>query len=108
MDSKGVDQLLAQLRATAELAKGSGAGKAAAPEAGNGEFAQALQSLMGQVSTQQMNAEKMAQAFATGDSSVNLHEVMSALQKANISFQSMVQVRNKLVSAYQDIMNIQV
>ena len=41
-------------------------------------------------------------------SSQNLHEVMIALQTASVSFQEMVQVRNKLVTAYQDVMNIQV
>ncbi len=50
----------------------------------------------------------MAANFAAGDGNANLHEVMIALQKANVSFQEMVQVRNKLVSAYQDVMNIQV
>ena len=50
----------------------------------------------------------MAADFAAGNSTENLHEVMIALQKANISFQEMVQVRNKLVSAYHDVMNMQV
>jgi flagellar hook-basal body complex protein FliE len=39
---------------------------------------------------------------------VNLHDVMISLQKASLSFQTMVQVRNKLVTAYQEIMNTQV
>ena len=46
--------------------------------------------------------------FASGQGDVNLQDVMINLQKANLSFQQMVQVRNKLVSAYHDIMNIQV
>ena len=50
----------------------------------------------------------MAANFAAGDSSANLHEVMISLQKANVSFQEMVQVRNKLVTAYHDVMNMQV
>jgi flagellar hook-basal body complex protein FliE len=50
----------------------------------------------------------MAQDFSTGQSDVNLQDVMVNLQKANISFQQMVQVRNKLVTAYNDIMNMQV
>lgn len=108
MESRSVDQLLAQLRATAALAKGEAAGKGTAIGGEGGDFAHALQTLMSQVNTQQVDADKMAKAFALGDPNVNLHEVMSALQKANISFQSMVQVRNKLVSAYQDIMNTQV
>jgi flagellar hook-basal body complex protein FliE len=50
----------------------------------------------------------MAASFAGGDGNANLHEVMIELQKASVSFQEMVQVRNKLVSAYQDVMNMQV
>ena len=51
----------------------------------------------------------MAANFAAGDNSTaNLHEVMVSLQKANLSFQEMVQVRNKLVTAYHDVMNMQV
>ena len=50
----------------------------------------------------------MAANFAAGDGNANLHDVMISLQKANISFQEMVQVRNKLVSAYHDVMNMQV
>jgi flagellar hook-basal body complex protein FliE len=47
-------------------------------------------------------------ALEVGDESVNLHDVMISLQKASLSFQTMVQVRNKLVTAYQEIMNTQV
>jgi flagellar hook-basal body complex protein FliE len=43
-----------------------------------------------------------------GDDSVSLSDVMIAGQKANIAFQATIQVRNKLVSAYQDMMNMQV
>ena len=50
----------------------------------------------------------MSQKFSAGDTDTNLHEVMLSLQKANVSFQEMIQVRNKLVSAYQDVMNMQV
>jgi flagellar hook-basal body complex protein FliE len=50
----------------------------------------------------------MAANFAAGNWTDNLHEVMIELQKASISFQEMVQVRNRLVSAYNDVMNMQV
>jgi flagellar hook-basal body complex protein FliE len=43
-----------------------------------------------------------------GDPNVQVSEVMVAMQKSNVSFQAMLQVRNKLVSAYQEIMNMQV
>ena len=64
--------------------------------------------LSSDVSAAQADARKMAEDFSSGQSDVNLQDVMINLQKANLSFQQMVQVRNKLVSAYHDIMNIQV
>jgi flagellar hook-basal body complex protein FliE len=50
----------------------------------------------------------MQKQFELGDQGVNLQDVMISLQKASLSFQTMVQARNKLVTAYQDIMNTQV
>jgi flagellar hook-basal body complex protein FliE len=50
----------------------------------------------------------MAEQFQLGTSNVSLEDTMVALQKANISFQAMVQVRNKVVAAYNDIMNMQI
>jgi flagellar hook-basal body complex protein FliE len=45
-------------------------------------------------------------AFESGDANVSLAEVMVASQKASVSFQAMLQVRNKLVEAYKDVMNM--
>jgi flagellar hook-basal body complex protein FliE len=60
------------------------------------------------VNQSQTTAENLGKNFALGDDSVSLSDVMIAGQKANISFQATVQVRNKLVSAYHDIMNMQI
>jgi flagellar hook-basal body complex protein FliE len=60
------------------------------------------------VNQAQLQAQQLAQDFSAGNGSASLQDVMMSLQKANISFQQMVQVRNKLVSAYQDMMNMQV
>lgn len=106
MDTKGIDQMLSVLRTTAAQASGRTA-EAQAPAAGAPDFAQILQKSIEQVNQTQQQAEDMAAKFAAGDNSANLHEVMISLQKANISFQEMVQVRNKLVSAYNDVMNMQ-
>jgi flagellar hook-basal body complex protein FliE len=72
------------------------------------DFSDALKASLNQVNKVQVDAEKLGQNFAMGDDSVSLSDVMIASQKANISFQATVQVRNKLVSAYHDIMNMQV
>lgn len=107
MDTNGIEQMLSALRTTAAQA----AGKPAAdntPTAGGADFAQILQSSIDKVNQTQQGANQMAEKLAAGDTSQNLHEVMIALQTASVSFQEMVQVRNKLVTAYQDVMNIQV
>jgi len=107
METQGIDQMLSVLRATAAQAGGRVAEAQSAP-AGGTDFAQILQNSIDQVNQTQQQAEGMAANFAAGDGNANLHEVMISLQKANISFQEMVQVRNKLVSAYHDVMNMQV
>jgi len=105
MDTRGIDQLIGQLRATAETA----AGKASStPAAGETDFSQVLQGALQQVSQAQNDGREMAEKFSAGDPNVNLQDVMVDLQKASLSFQQMVQVRNRLVSAYQDIMNMNV
>lgn len=107
MDTNGIEQMLSALRTTAAQA----AGKPAAdntPAAGGADFAQILQSSIDKVNQTQQGANQMAEKLAAGDTSQNLHEVMIALQTASVSFQEMVQVRNKLVTAYQDVMNMQV
>jgi len=107
MDTQGIDQVLSVLRATATQAGGRVAEPQSTP-AGGADFAQILQNTIAQVNQTQQEAEGMAANFAAGASNTNLHEVMISLQKASISFQEMVQVRNKLVSAYNDVMNMQV
>lgn len=72
------------------------------------DFAAALKASLDQVNNVQHKAEVLTQRFAQNDDSVNLSDVMIAMQKANITFQATVQVRNKVVAAYQDIMNMQV
>jgi flagellar hook-basal body complex protein FliE len=106
MDTQGIEQMLSVLRTTAAQASGKAAENA--PVAGGADFAQVLQSSINKVNQTQQQADQMAEKLAAGDTSQNLHEVMIALQTASVSFQEMVQVRNKLVSAYQDVMNIQV
>lgn len=106
MDTKGIEQMLNVLRSTATQAGAKPAEGASA--AGGADFAQVLQGSIDKVNQAQTQAHAMAEKLAAGDTSQNLHEVMAALQTASVSFQEMVQVRNRLVSAYQDVMNIQV
>ncbi|MGF7187202.1 flagellar hook-basal body complex protein FliE [Robbsia andropogonis] len=92
-------------KASLDGAAGIGAG---APSVEGGSFATALQSALQKVSTDQTKAVNQAHAFETGASDASLSDVMIDMQKANIQFQEAVQVRNKLVAAYNDVMQMQV
>lgn len=67
-------------------------------------FAEALN----QVNQLQNNAHEISHRFELGDETVEISDLMIALQKANISLQATTQVRNRLVAAYQEIMNMQI
>lgn len=100
------DTLLAQMRAMASQAQGKSADASSA--AGQTEFSDILKQSVDKVNDTQKSASKLTDAFQAGDPNVQVSEVMVALQKSSVSFQAMLQVRNKLVSAYQDIMNMQI
>lgn len=105
MDTKGIDQLLSHMNAAAAIA----GGKTDATQAeGAANFADALKGAIDQVNAAQQGADKKAEDFQLGKPDASIQDVMISLQKASISFQTMVQVRNKLVAAYQDVMNMQV
>ena len=72
------------------------------------DFSAVLKSSLAQISQYQNKSDELGKNFALGDDSVGLSDVMIASQKASIALQSAVQIRNKLVSAYQNIMNMQV
>ena len=72
------------------------------------DFGQLLKNSISQVNETQKTSAEMSAAFEAGDASVNLSEVMVAIQKASVSFQAMTQVRNNLLSAYKEIMNMPV
>lgn len=106
MDRISVESVLSQIRAMQEIAAGSH--KAPAAETpGRVDFAQMLRTSLDQVSGAEQQATSLSQSFEKGDPNVNLQDVMISMQKANISFQTVVQVRNRVVAAYQDIMNMQ-
>ncbi|QLG88085.1 flagellar hook-basal body complex protein FliE [Chitinibacter bivalviorum] len=107
MSVQGIDQLLGELRSMSALASGQSASSPVA-EAGGPKFADVLKESIDQVNQVQQDAQAKQVAFQAGDPDANLQDVMVSLQKASLSFQTMVQVRNKLVTAYQEVMNMQV
>jgi flagellar hook-basal body complex protein FliE len=73
-----------------------------------GDFGAALKAALDGVNASQSQAEALARGFQTGEGDVSLEETMVSIAKANVSFQTLVQVRSRLVAAYHDIMNMQV
>ena len=69
-------------------------------------FGEMFKSAVDTVNSNQQAASDLAQRYELGDPKVDLPEVMIALQKSSVSFQAMTQVRNKMVEAYKEIMNM--
>ncbi len=78
-----------------------GAGKARVPG-----FAETLSNTIDKVSATQANAGALQQAFELGDPRADLARVMVAMQQSQVAFRATVEVRNRLVQAYQDVMNM--
>jgi flagellar hook-basal body complex protein FliE len=110
MDVPKVDSLLAEMRAAMAIAQGKGVsgGQAPKPAAGGVDFASALKSSLDGVAQVQNQAEAMEKSFMMGDDKVSLSDTIISMQKAGIALQATIQVRNKVVAAYNDIMNMQV
>lgn len=103
-----INQILQQMRSMAALAESSPATAPDGADAAGLDFGRLLKDSVNEVNQVQQTAQSMATAFEAGDPTANLSEVMIAIQKASVSFQAMTQVRNNLVSAYKEIMNMQV
>jgi flagellar hook-basal body complex protein FliE len=71
-------------------------------------FSQILQSALGGVDNSIAQAGAAAQAFSSGDQSIPLSDVMVSLEQANLGLQMASGVRDKVVAAYSNIMNMQV
>ena len=78
----------------------------ATPPTGN--FGDMLKTTINAVNEAQQEASALKVGFVNGTTDKSLAEVMIASQKASLSFTAVTEVRNKLVSAYQDIMNMPV
>jgi len=76
---------------------------AATPEGG---FGDALRTAIGQVEDLQANSEQQVSALLQGEGG-EVHNVMIAIEKADVAFQLMMQVRNKIVNAYQQVSQMQ-
>jgi flagellar hook-basal body complex protein FliE len=83
------------------------AGAAGTGAAGGASFGQVLKDALTQVNSLQREADAAIQDLASGGTAT-LHDTMLAIQKAELSFKLMMQVRNKIVEAYQEVLRMQV
>src|SRR5262245_2820713 len=113
MSQMEIDRVLAQIRNVASATKPSGVGGiggvGGGPGAVNGAdngFAKLLKQGLDSVNKTQATATDLATKFEKGVPGVELPQVMIEMQKANVSFRALTEVRNKFVDAYREIMNM--
>jgi flagellar hook-basal body complex protein FliE len=109
MDKIDTQSLMLQMRALSAQAQNqpfSGTEPVQNGQAKAEGFADLMKQSIEGVNNQQNKSRELREAFERGDEGADLTEVMLQAQKASLSFQAMTQVRNKLVEAYKDVMNM--
>lgn len=114
MSQMEIDRVLAQIRSISSQVKRpeapkndiEGGAEAVGGVQGGGGFATLMKRSIEQVNATQQSASEMTTAFQKGVPGVELPQVMLEMQKASVSFRAVTEVRNRLVSAYQEIMNM--
>jgi len=110
-----IDAVLSQIRSMQSQIRGVGAPPNEAAQAASAgavgqspatSFANVLKQGLDQVNQTQQGADALAAQFERGVPGIELPQVMLEMQKANVSFRALTEVRNKFVSAYQEIMNM--
>jgi flagellar hook-basal body complex protein FliE len=112
MSQMEIDRVLAQIRSISTTARAGAAGPAAGLGGAGGVagvdngFAKLLKQGIDSVNSTQSKANDLASKFERGVPGVELPQVMLEMQKANVSFRALTEVRNKFVDAYREIMNM--
>jgi flagellar hook-basal body complex protein FliE len=102
------NQLLTQMRAAQAQATQQTNNASPIQESGRVDFSALVKDAVNQVNETQQASSKLKTAFEMGDPNVSLAEVMIASQKATVAFEATMQVRNKLVKAYEEVMRMSV
>lgn len=102
-----VDSIKGALGAPVNVSIDKFGGGAAGPQSATDTFSTVLKDSIEKVNMAQTQADQAITGLSTGQVN-NIHDTMIAIEKANLSFNLMVQVRNKLVQAYEEIMRTQV
>ncbi|EMD9039752.1 flagellar hook-basal body complex protein FliE [Salmonella enterica] len=104
---QGIEGVISQLQATAMAARGQETHSQSTVSFA-GHFAGQLHAALDRISDRQTAARVQAEKFTLGEPGIALNDVMADMQKASVSMQMGIQVRNKLVAAYQEVMSMQV
>ncbi len=119
MSQMAIDQVLAQIRSLSAQTRldaprppgapsiGAPGVRGGTPNSAPSEFASLLKRGIDAVNRSEQRANTLADAFSRGTPGVSLPQVMVQMDKASVSFQALTEVRNRLITAYQDIMNMQ-
>jgi len=107
MSNLQIQQVLSEMRALQARASG-GSTQVVADGASAADFATLLKSSVDHIATLQNQATALSTAYEAGDKSVDLTKVMLEVQKAGLAFRAMTEVRNKLLDAYSQVMNMSV
>jgi len=116
MSQMAINQVLAQIRALSSEVRldaprpaglGAPLSSGAPSPAGTSQFAAILKRGIEAVNQSEQRASALTDAFSRGAPGVSLPQVVLQVEKASVSFDALTQVRNRLISAYQDIMNMQ-
>lgn len=104
MNEISPEQLLSQIRSMGRELQTTGQTESATTS----NFSEMLKTSLNAVNEAQQHANTLQVGFEDGTGDATLAQVMIASQKADLSFRAVTEVRNKLVTAYQDIMNMPV
>jgi flagellar hook-basal body complex protein FliE len=104
MNEISPEQLLSQIRSLGRDLQTTGSVESAPTT----NFSDMLKTSLNAVNETQQTAQELKVGFEYGTGDASLAEVMIAAQKADLSFRAVTEVSNKLVTAYQDIMNMPV
>lgn len=102
--SMNINQVLNQIRVRSQYVSGLAEQQGAART----DFSALLKDALNDVNQLQSSSTAMKTAFERGDEGIDLPQVMIASQKASLSFEAVAEVRNRVLNAYQEIMNMQV
>ena len=106
MNEINSNELLSQLQVLARKVQEGAADNSTDVSSQSTKFSELMENSINQVNDQQMKASDLAKSFELNDPNVPLSTVMIEMQKARVSFEALKQVRNQLVDAYKQVMNM--